>query len=91
MWCQPHKRATALAREGQVLVTESVAEIISEGNNRVPLQSLECPWMYPLPHSSHNANHQLGEEIKSGERKKRNKNSRPGNTHIKHSIVLAPK
>lgn len=40
MWCQPHKRATALAREGQVLVTESVAEIISEGNNRVPLQSL---------------------------------------------------
>lgn len=51
----------------------------------------KCLWMYPLPHSSHNANHQLGEEIKSGGKKKRNKNNRPGNIHIKHSIVLAPK
>lgn len=31
----------------------------------------KCPWMYPLPHSSQNANHQLGEEIKPRERKKK--------------------
>lgn len=31
----------------------------------------KCLWIYPLPHSSHNANHQMGEEIKSGEREKK--------------------
>ena len=43
MKSQPHKTATALAKEGQtseVHVTQSVTEIISEEKSRVPMQSL---------------------------------------------------